>query len=296
VYGQVLAPGNLLDGVSQKEWAARWCQWVMPMKVGFGPDLALTSSNPGVETTGAQGWKGNQTGSDQVFFLSGVFSNLAGTDTANRTVTVTQGKSLFFPFLNFFADNTASITDPLSTPTNFAADGMLTGDFGVDIIQSFDTASLFATIDGTSVANLKSFRQTFGETGFGVTYTGPDNIAVASGFDATLGTGVYPSTVMTAEDGYWMAVQPLSLGEHTLTFGGAVDFVDPGGNPLGFSASQNITYTVNVAVAAPEPGAFALAANGLFPLLGLCHIRRRRRENAVRSSPHRPGGRLRNEL
>ncbi len=48
--------------------------------------------------------------------------------------------------------------------------------------------------------------------------------------------GVQTDENLAVSDGYWLMVEPLTPGEHTITFGGQI----PGGN------SQNNIYTITV--------------------------------------------------
>lgn len=230
---QVLPPSQDVGGISQNEWSARW--WT---QVITSPASAL----PIIDTTGAVGARGDEAGSG-VFFLYGSSSPAPVT----RSVAVPEGRRLFFPIINAFADNTPYVGQP---PTTFTEQELL------DLVTSQQVTSQFLTIDGVPVANLFQQRQT---RAFSYTVTNPDNFITLIGADPTFGTGMYPSTVSpVVSDGYWVMLDPLPVGTHTLHFGGSVA-------SSGFA--QDITYTITV----PAPG-----AAGILAASALVAFRRRR--------------------
>src|SRR5262245_50717964 len=93
----VLPPQSHPFGATYGEWAARWWQWAYKQPV---------DTNPLFDETGARIANGQ---SGKVWFLAGVI-NVSG--SAERTGTIPAGKALFFPILNFEADNLAPPLDP----------------------------------------------------------------------------------------------------------------------------------------------------------------------------------------
>ena len=82
---KIVPPHQRYEGKTYEQWSARWWQWAFSMEV-YG--------NPLFDTTGKLAANG-QTG--DVWFLGGVFN---GEPSATRTITVPQGKALFFPIAN----------------------------------------------------------------------------------------------------------------------------------------------------------------------------------------------------
>lgn len=92
------------------------------------------------------------------------------------------------------------------------------------------------------------------------------------GADMTLGTGVYPSQVQTGQAGYYLALKPLSFGQHTLRFGAEMPLLAPDGTNYG-TFTQDVAYNINVV---PEPVLIMFGATAFLPLAGLVLARRRR--------------------
>jgi hypothetical protein len=98
-----------------------------------------------------------------------------------------------------------------------------------------DPSSVFLEIDGKS-ANMASYRVESPLFTYGPL---PDNnVAQLFGIDAPEGT-----TSHSVSDGWWAMVEPLSVGKHTLHFGGVADYTSIGG-PIFI---QDIKYTITVA-------------------------------------------------
>ncbi|HVK06326.1 MAG TPA: hypothetical protein VM490_22845 [Armatimonadaceae bacterium] len=226
------AQANLV-GISQKEWAARWMRWALTIPI---------ATHPIAQIDGSFAEKGADTGSDHVFFLGGIFFGF-GPDTITRDITIPAGTHLFFPLVNSNADNTAPLGLP---PTNFTPYELLTSYPGYSIIEMYDNVDyLFCTVDGKPIRNPYAGRQLWDE-GFIVRYFDNDNINGFFNYDTSLNTGVFPSDVVTVQDGYYVALPPLSVGKHVLKFGGSITARDPvTGLPL-FTAKQDITYNITV--------------------------------------------------
>jgi hypothetical protein len=243
--GQVIPPDQPVGGQSQLELANAWWPWAINVPIDDNPLLQSGDIGP------VEGDQGN------VFFLAGSTTS----DPVVRNVTVPANKPLFFPLINQLAENTALPGEP---PTTFTASELL--DF---ISPGFDDATdLFLEIDGVPAANLTAHRQTTDPAEpFSYTTTSSDNLIDAQfGFDSTLNTGVYPSTVTPAvQDGFWVAVEGFANGTtHTLHFGGT------GGS--GFM--QDLTYNLTVV---PEPSTLGLVAlGGCAAWIAIVRVRRRR--------------------
>jgi hypothetical protein len=235
VTAQVIAPDQAVAGQSQHELADRWWPWAINVPI---------ASNPVVQSGDIGAVAGDQ---GSVFFLAGSTSP----DPVTRNVIVPPNKPLFFPLIAINVDNVALPGDP---PTTLTAAELL------DLVKvAFDNATdLFLEVDGVSMADLPSHRQTtLASQPYSYTTTSTDNLIDAVfGGDSTLGTGTYPSTVSPAvQDGYWVALEGFAEGTtHTLHFGGR----------NGFDFTQDITYNLTVV---PEPGTGALVSGASMFLL-----------------------------
>jgi hypothetical protein len=185
-------------GHTYAQWSARWWQWSYSLP---------TTHHPLFDTAGCEA---GQTG--KVWFLGGTFTLFQqGNDVvgvAERTCDVPAGKALFFPILNAEWDNVCPPNDPPWTVPQLrqAAAASLAGATGMT-----------ATIDGHSVSNVGHFRVQ--SPRFAVTIPAA-NVWKSFGPPCdTIGAGRYAPLV---GDGYYLLVRPLSHGEHTLHFAGAI--------------------------------------------------------------------------
>ena len=167
-----------------------------------------------------------------VFFLGGSFGG-----DAVRTFTVPLGKPIFFPVANALSfQNSISDTD---------------ASIRQDAKNFVDTQLLFisANVDGMSLnAELLNHRQ-----------ASPPGLTVSSVLLPELGF-CWPNTDcasspsytngIAATDGYWLMLNPLSPGNHTITFSAA--FAD--------GTSLNITDNIS---AVPLPASIILLLSGL---------------------------------
>lgn len=191
------------------ELTARWWQWIYGQKA---VDKGGTNTNPLLDSTGAYAAAGQENGigpANKYFFLAG---NIGGDVT--RTVTVPRGKTLFFPVINYEADN--------AVPPN--PDGSLVNNkvpalrkIAKDFVDA--TESKYARLDGQPLQDVRVKSPTFA-------YTLPAENSLyhyyAANYDPVYGGPQYQGTIQpVVSDGYWVAVPPLAPGEHTLKFGGS---------------------------------------------------------------------------
>ena len=217
----VLAPNTPVAGASQAAWGDRWWQWALSYPSG---------ANPLEDTTGARSALGDR---GNVFFLAA--ATFAG--PVNRAATVRQGQTLLIPLGNAvswiptFGNTEAEIRLDAA-----ATDGPASG--------------LFLTIDGAaaplpaSAPSLMNFRQVTPPGTFPLTFP-VNNI-----FGAPVGT------FQSVSDGYWVMLDGLSPGAHTLHFGGHFAGTP---NLLYPPFDVDMTYALTV-VPAPEPSALAVLA------------------------------------
>jgi hypothetical protein len=194
--------------------SALWWQWALAQPA---VDVDGTNTNPVLDTTGEFAAVGQENGigpANKVFFLAGTF----GFD-AVRTVTVPAGKALFFPVINFEADNAI---DP---PTNNTVPQLRA--IAKATIDPVDSS--FATLDGEPLEIFRTKSPTFD-------YTVPDENSLYDYF-GLVGPQFEGRIRPAVSDGYWVYIPPLPAGEYVLEFGGGI-------SSIGFSV--NVTYFLTI--------------------------------------------------
>jgi hypothetical protein len=201
----VVPPSERSFALSYGEWGARWYQYHFEIPADQNPIFDSTGKDCALGQWGP------------VFFLVGAF----GGKVTRSQCEVPAGTGLFFPIINI----ACAIPDDGNTPAAIVQ-------VCSPAIDAVDTNSLFVTIDGTNVPNLRTFRASefFSFTG---AIPGPESTAC---------TGATPhcyegfrDTAFT--DGYWMMLQPLPIGHHTVRFGGAIP---------SFGFKLDVTYQLKV--------------------------------------------------
>ena len=124
----ILPPHAQPYGESYGQWAADWWTWALFIPAEINP---LNDTNGAYAAVGQHG---------PVWFLAGSTTSAAVT----RSVTVPDGKALFFPIIN-----TLWWTAPTDPPTTTA--DILSGLAGV----TADITNLSCTIDGVAVKHLE---------------------------------------------------------------------------------------------------------------------------------------------
>ncbi|MGA2630492.1 MAG: hypothetical protein ABSG54_09780 [Terriglobia bacterium] len=186
---QVVPPKQKAFEMSYGEWSARWWQFV------FGLPEA---NNPLADPTGAQCTMGQW---GPVIFLMGT----TGGGPVVRSCTIPGRKGLLIPIVNFGG------AVPEDGPTPADVTSVAAG--AADLI---DVSTLSVAIDGIAARNLEKYR--FRSPVFSFTGSSP-NI-----FSASCGTppcyeGFHEQAVA---DGYWVLLNPLPAGKHTIHFHGEV--------------------------------------------------------------------------
>ena len=176
-------PQSNAQGQSYGQWAADWWTWVQSIPVDVNPLLDDTGENGDLGQSGS------------VWFLAGNFGG-----DAERTVTVPSGKALFFPIFNHIW-------------VNFPTDPPMEGDYLQAVLDGLaatvDAATdLACEIDGRAVQDIESYRCQ--SPLFEVVL--PDNSLWEP-------YGLAEGDVVTCVDeGYYLMVTPLSVGQHTIHF------------------------------------------------------------------------------
>ncbi|MDQ4017440.1 MAG: hypothetical protein M3129_02735 [Thermoproteota archaeon] len=167
--------------------------------------------NPLIDQTGEHC---AQAQSGPVWFLAGTFGG-----SAERTCTIPEGKAILFPVLN--SGNVK--TDPSETEE----------DLRVTTKEAVDNpAILEASVDGVPLHNLQNYR------------------AESPVFNVTLSEGnIFGVPELNSEavsDGYWVMLEPLPVGDHSVNFRGADTAAVAGG------LVTEVTYKLTIA---PEAAA-----------------------------------------
>jgi len=213
----VYAPHANVRGATLAEWSADWWAWAMSFP---------SSSNPLLDATGAQAQKGDV---GKAFFLAGV--GFGGPSTVTRTVSIPMGTPVFVPVLNSIADETEP--DDVG-PDHFTVAELRQFAAGfIGAPNEIGPASnvLAASLDGSAITDLTAHREQSPAFSYSIPTT--DNL-----WDLVL-PGVTHTTAPAVSDGYWLMLQPLQQGHHTLHLAASAN------TPFG-SFSQDVTYEINV--------------------------------------------------
>jgi hypothetical protein len=206
----VVPPNARFMGKSYGEWHAAWWRWAFSIPVDQSPFNDPTGANCAVGQSG------------HVWFLAGTVTTTEESGVIvgeeHRSCTVSSGTALLFPLLN---TESSTLEGNGDTEQELQASASNTISFVTD---------LNATIDGTPLANLRDYRAQSPLFSFGPL---PAN--------ALFGLPANESTQSVA-DGYMVLLTPLSVGTHTITFGGRADLTSVEG-PLFI---QKISYTSTV--------------------------------------------------
>ena len=217
ILGQLAAASNISPvkskpyGQSYGAWSARFWEWAFSLPVDAHPlfDTADCSA----------GQSGN------VWFIGGTFAAIEISPgvilgQADRECRIPSGTALFVPLINnecSSLEGNGETEEDLRECANYFADFI-------------DPSSLFLIIDGKPVKNPASLRVDSPLSTYGPL---PDN--------NLLGAPEGETSLFVA-DGYHAIIPPLSVGTHTIEFGGVADYSSIGGPVF----IQDISYTVTV--------------------------------------------------
>jgi hypothetical protein len=245
-------PGLTVDGKSIADWTAAW--WT---RYWQAPPGAIDPNTGNVSA--------NFNNNGPVFFGPTNTGSLNPDGSIPHTTidfSVPAGQPILIPVFPFNDLESAGIDGnaPLAAREH-AADVTVAGWLG-----AVDPTRLFASIDGVPVANLGSYLEQTGYFSAGLVQSG--TIGASTG--EPVGNDLFPNEAA----GYWLMVEDLSGGEHTIDFGGYSAQFTPAANcctnfPIGPSA-PDITWNVDVI---PEPASALLLLPGL---IGALCCRRRR--------------------
>lgn len=187
----VFPPGSKPFGKTYGEWSANWWQWIFSIPAATNPANDPTGANCGVGQSG------------KVWFLAASSGGLA-----SRSCTVPRGKALFFPILTGVFG--ASVLDCEPTVPGVACDVIA---LRATVAQGIDCPKfLEVRLDGQLIPHPNAYRAQ--SPVFPITLP-----------EGALG-GLTPAGTWTPNvaDGFWMMLEPLSPGLHTLSFKGETNF------------------------------------------------------------------------
>ena len=178
----VLPPQAKFKGLGYSEWQAKW--WQAVLAIPLGPDHPFIVG----------GAFGDEQG---LLFLTGLGSPGPG-QTVTIAITIAAGTALFFPLIN--AECSSLEPPPFHGGTEAEQ---------LDCARGFtdDPQAVFAEIDGRPLLNFERY------------YTEAPQFTIDVPADNVLGVSG-PATGTSVDTGFYLLVAPLSVGTHTLHFGG----------------------------------------------------------------------------
>jgi hypothetical protein len=248
----VYPPHFNVAGKSMQQWAAEWWTLVFETPVHTGSDI----THPNLDQTGANAAQGDV---GDAFFL---FQTFAPGQITRTNVTIPAGKPILVPILPMEFSNYDTPDPNFNFPGDYSA-AELAGfaDASADSVRT--RGEVFLSVDGVAVQGVVAHKESSP-----VTYTLPATDNLLQFFGLPFSGLVDPAAV----DGYYVMLQPLSPGAHTIVFGGSIP-TNP--FPLLSDFTAEVTYEITVvdagASATVSPGASVRPQRGLFadrPIFG----------------------------
>lgn len=180
--GQRKSSGQVWHGATQAEWTQRFWQWYMTIPLGVGPANDATGAQCAINQSGP------------VWFIGAPLGS-----TFTRSCTIPKGKAILAPIINFINDY------PCPDPTFQPAPNQTLEDFliaGTTPIIDGVTVHV-AELDGRALPDQRITAGLF-------SFTGAADLAPS--FDPCV-TG---SPQLGVTDGYFLFIDPPSVGQHTL--------------------------------------------------------------------------------
>lgn len=207
---EVVCPGDRYHGHTYAEWSAAALQWSMELPL---------AGHPATDTAGFDVSAGQ---SGDVWFLVAPFG------TVQRTGTIPRGTALFITLANV---EVSSLESPPFHGATEAEQRTLARFIADHIVPT----SLVCKIDGVSVKHLERYR--FSSPQFDFTAPSPWIFGDIGGSGTSVG------------DGYYVMLEPLSRGQHTIHFEGLIHFdageiPEFGSDPLDLSIDTTYQFKV----------------------------------------------------
>ncbi|MCC7539187.1 MAG: hypothetical protein IT379_23395 [Deltaproteobacteria bacterium] len=177
-------------GKTMAEWGAEWWRWAYEIPASVNPTMDETGASCGEHQT------------RDVFFLAGNFGG-----TSVRTCAIPAGKPVFFPILNAAADNCGVPAEDQSTNEENRG-------FTEEMMAAVNAMSL--EIDGETIGSSPSDLARFRTMPVEFSYQVPADDSLYDSWESDFEGNCSPS--YTA--GYWVMLDPLPPGEHTIHFAG----------------------------------------------------------------------------
>jgi hypothetical protein len=195
------------DSESFKKLSAEWWQWALSIPASVNPQLDITDGRNAVVGQRSSIW-----------FLAGIF----GGGTATRTCSVPQGTALFFPVINGVGINTPNVCGSSQESVNEVRNDAA--------MQIAGAANLSVTLDGVAITIPPRVESKV----FAVALPEDNVFNSLCGGPGSVPAGVYSPA---AGDGFYVLLDPLSVGNHTLHFHAE--------RPAG-KLNQDVTYNLTV--------------------------------------------------
>lgn len=223
----VVPINGTVGGRTYGQWSAEW--WHRAFAVTSLDDCTLMNQPEPNQALGP------------VWFLAGTAN---GTIATGRTCTVPAGKFIMFPIFNTEWSKAEALAArppsggcfiPGVVPTG-TEDAALRACAKAQADHGLDTDTMFAAkVDGITLPNLKTFRAASPFPPF--TFTPPPTGDVFGVCAPPVAVSCPASTRQAVADGFWIILNPLSPGQHTIDFSAFVPF---------FNFTTGAMYTVTV--------------------------------------------------
>ncbi|EUC18438.1 hypothetical protein [Paraburkholderia hospita] len=193
---RVYAPNELILGMTYGDWSAAWWQFYLQI-----PNVK--NSHPFAATDSACN-NGNQP-AGPVSFLAAVGSQTSPPPQIVRICNVPQGSPILFPIVNNEVSNLETKGGDADLRTGAALPFKL-----------LTPPTMNVSLDGVSIGSLSQFR--FESPVFPFTAPSP----LPNFFFYTRTVSNNSSSPVSVSDGYWIAIKPLPVGQHTLSFSASI--------------------------------------------------------------------------
>ncbi len=213
---RVFPPDSKPYGMSYAEWHVAWWTWVMSIPMATNPSLNADTPDDTVGPPFSL-WFGlydaSLAQSGRVWFLAETYG---GGWTVERDAVIPAGTALCVPLQNYLVWGYPPFLEDVAR-------------YYLDI--SLDTAVITCEIDGVPVENLAPYR-----------HQSPAGVPLVLGEVNMYGRPAGEYTM--ADDGYYLVLVPLSVGEHIIHWTASITEFSPFGPPSqGF---QEVTYHLTV--------------------------------------------------